>query len=61
MASGISGATVGFTEVTITPDEASTSESPALEVEFGRDIRLRMTMMMPKDLTSAVIKALAER
>jgi hypothetical protein len=28
-------ATMGFTEVTVTPDERSSSGSPALEVEFG--------------------------
>jgi transposase-like protein len=32
--------TMGFTEVTVTPDEQS-SGSPALEIEFGREIRVR--------------------
>jgi transposase len=50
-------AAVRFTDVSVTPDEASTSKSPALEVEFGRDIRLRIPMTTPKDLTSAVMGA----
>jgi transposase len=58
---GFRGAAMGFTEVTVTPNEASISESPALEVEFGRDIRLRIPMTTRKDLASAVIRALAAR
>ena len=54
-------ATMGFTEVTVTPDERSFSGSPALEVEFGRDIRVRIPVTTPYDLACAVIKALAAR
>jgi hypothetical protein len=34
---------------------------PALEIEFGRDIRVRIAATAPKELASAVIKALAAR
>jgi hypothetical protein len=52
---------MGFTEVTVTPDERSASGSPALEVEFGRDIRVRIPVTTPNDLACAVIKALVAR
>jgi hypothetical protein len=32
----IAGSAAGFTEMTVTADEASTSEPPALEIELGR-------------------------
>jgi hypothetical protein len=35
--------------------------SPALEIELGRDIRVRVAATAPKDLVSAIIKALAAR
>jgi transposase len=52
-------ARMGFTEVTVAPDERSYSGSPALKVEFGRDIRVRIPVTTPNDLACAVIKALA--
>ena len=52
--------TMGFTEVTVTPDEQS-SGSSALEIEFGREIRVRIPVTTPNDLACAVIKALAAR
>jgi transposase len=55
------GAAVGFTEVMVTPDERCSSGLPALEVEFGRDIRVRIPVTTPNDLACAVIKALAQR
>ena len=32
-----------------------------VEIEFGRDIRVRIAVTAPKELASAVIKALAAR
>ena len=34
---------------------------PALEIELGRDIRVRIAATAPKELASAIIKALAAR
>jgi hypothetical protein len=34
---------------------------PALEIELGRDIRVRIAASAPKELASAVIKVLAAR
>ncbi len=55
-------AAVGFAEVMVAPapnDERSTPA--AMEIEFGRDIRVRIPAATPKDLASAVIKALVAR
>jgi transposase len=52
---------VGFAEVTVIPDEPSSCGLPGLEVELGRDIRVRIPMTTPKELAYAVIKALAAR
>ena len=57
-------AAVGFAEVMVAPapnHERSTCGAPAMEIEFGRDIRVRIPAATPKDLASAVIKALVAR
>ena len=56
-------AAVGFAEVVVAPgpDERTLAGSPALEIELGRDIRVRVAATAPKDLVSAIIKALAAR
>ncbi len=36
-------------------------EAPAVEIDFGTDIRVRIPMATPKELACAVIKALAGR
>jgi hypothetical protein len=53
----------GFAEVVVAPErsERSTTVVPALEIELGRDIRVRIAATAPKELASAVIKALAAR
>ena len=56
-------AVAGFTEVVVAagPDERTMAGPPVLEVELGRDIRVRIAATAPKELASAVIKALASR
>ena len=56
-------AAAGFAEVVVTPEpnERSTAGAPALEIELGRDIRVRIAATAPKELASAIIKALAAR
>jgi transposase len=49
----------GFAAVVVAP-EASAS-APAVEIELGRDIRVRITATAPEELASAIIKALAAR
>jgi len=39
----------------------SAAGATAVEIEFGRDIRVRIPATTPKELASAVIKALAAR
>jgi transposase len=53
----------GFAEVVISPgvSERLTAGAPAMEIELGRDIRVRIPATTPKDLASAVIKALVAR
>jgi transposase len=53
----------GFAAVVVAPErsERSTAGVPALEIELGRDIRVRVFAAPPKELASAVIKALAAR
>lgn len=34
---------------------------PALEIELGRDIRVRIAATAPKELASAIVKVLAAR
>ena len=43
------------------PNERLTAGAPALEIELGRDIRVRIAATAPQDLASAIIKALAAR
>ena len=53
----------GFAAMVVTPEpnERSTTGAPAMEIEFGRDIRVRIAETAPQDLASAIIKALAAR
>jgi hypothetical protein len=43
------------------PSERPRPDVPALEIEFGRDIRVRIATTAPTELATAVIKALAAR
>ena len=56
-------AAAGFAEVAVAPEpsERSRTDVPVLEIELGRDIRVRVAPTAPKDLVSAIIKALAAR
>lgn len=53
----------GVTEVVVAVEqsERSRTDVPAVEVELGRDIRVRVAATAPAELASAVIKALAAR
>jgi transposase len=53
----------GFAEVVVSPgpSDRSTAGVAALEIELGRDIRVRIGATTPKNLASAVIKALVAR
>ena len=53
----------GFAEVVVSPSsrERSVADGPAVEIDFGTGIRARIPMTTPKELASAVIKALAAR
>jgi transposase len=51
----------GFAEVVVSPEPSTRLAVPALEIELGRDIRVRIAATAPKDLASAVIKALVAR
>jgi transposase len=53
----------GFAEVVVSPepDERSTAGVTAIEIELGRNIRVRIAGTAPKDLASAIIKVLAAR
>ena len=53
----------GFAEVVIAPalSERAPTDVPAVEIEFGRDIRVRIAVTAPAELAAAVIKALAAR
>jgi transposase len=59
----LGGAAAGFAEVMVSPSsrERSGADTPAVEIEFGTDIRVRIPMTTPKELASAVIKALVAR
>jgi transposase len=51
-----------FAEVVVTRgSDESAMRGPALEIELGRDIRVRIAASAPAELASAVIKALAVR
>ena len=56
-------AAAGFTEVVVAPgpEERLAVGAPALEIELGRDIRVRIAATAPKELASAIIKALVAR
>jgi transposase len=56
-------AATGFTEVVVAPSaDARTAACPAaLEIELGRDIRVRIAATAPNELASAIIRALAAR
>ena len=56
------GAGSGFAEVVVAgPDERAVASAAALEIELGRDIRVRVAATAPKELASAIIKALVAR
>jgi transposase len=59
----LGSAPVGFAEVMVSPSrrERSAAVVAAVEIEFGQDIRVRIPATTPKELASAVIKALAAR
>jgi transposase len=56
-------AAAGFSEVVVAsgPDERTAVGSPALEIDLGREIRVRIAATAPKELASAIIKALVAR
>jgi transposase len=56
-------AAVGFAEVVVAPGPAETMVAgpPALEIELGHDIRVRIAASAPKELASAIVRALAAR
>jgi hypothetical protein len=56
-------AAAGFTAVVVAPGprERSTLAVPTLEIELGRDIRVRIPATAPKELASAILKALVTR
>ena len=56
-------AAAGFAEVVVAPapDERTSAGRPALEIELGRDIRVRIAATAPKDLASAIVKVLVAR
>jgi transposase len=57
------GAARGFAEVVVAPErsESAAAGVPALEIEFGRDIRVRIAATSPRELACAVVKALTAR
>jgi len=59
----LGGAAVGFAEVMVSPSsrERSEADTPAVEIEIGTEIRVRIPMTTPKELAGAVIKALVAR
>jgi hypothetical protein len=52
-----------FAEVVVAPgpDKRTVAGAAALAIEFGRDIRVRVVVTAPKELASAIIKALVAR
>ena len=56
-------AAAGFSEVVVAPEpsERTVAAPAALVIELGRDIRVRIAATAPKELASAIIKALAAR
>jgi transposase len=53
----------GFAEVMVAPasSDKAASGGLALEIEFGGNIRVRIPVNIPKDLASAVVKALVAK
>ena len=51
----------GFAEVMIAPEPSPITPGPAIDIEVGRNIRVRIQSTAPTGLASAVIKALAAR
>jgi transposase len=53
----------GFAEVVVAPErgERSRADVPAVEIELGRSIRVRIAATAPPQLAVAVVKALAAR
>jgi hypothetical protein len=49
--------------VVVSPErsENSSAGAAAMEIELGRDIRVRIAATAPKELASAIIKALVAR
>jgi hypothetical protein len=43
------------------PDERTVTRPAALEIELGRNVRVRIAATVPAELACAVIKALAAR
>ncbi len=55
-------AAAGFAEVVVAPAPGERAViGPALEIELGRDIRVHIAATAPKELASAIVKALAGR
>jgi transposase len=52
-----------FAEVIVAsePSERLRTDVPGLEIEFGRDIRVRIAATAPTELATAIIKVLAAR
>jgi transposase len=55
-------AAVGFAEVVVPPSyERAEAKGPAIEIEIGSDIRIRIPTITCKELACAVIKAVVLR
>jgi transposase len=56
-------AATGFAEVVVAPgpDHRTMAGQPALEIELGGDIRVRIAATAPTELASAIVKALVAR
>jgi transposase len=58
----LGNAAAGFAEIVVSPaSERAIVVASAIEIEIGRNIRVRIPMTTPKELASAVIKVLAAR
>ena len=59
----VRAAAAGFAEVVVAPEPSGgmTAGAPALEIELGRNTSLRIAATAPKELASAIIKALVAR
>jgi len=55
-------AAAGFAEVVVAPGEERTvTNAPALEIELGRDICVRVAAGAPAELAAAIMKVLVAR